>query len=203
MTAPDARTFYTERIPAQFNRTLDAAKSSGDERVYEAMCSVDTSLCAVVRGEGGGTFHMNVDRGRMTIGDAPAHPAFLTLVHDIDALGALARESGDSVLGFLGALAGLQEEIRLTPQRLQSLAGVSGALRFVLEGDDGFSLLACFGEGPVPEEPACTLSVTPEAYQQLRGGELNPQEAFLGGQVTLEGDMQMAMQVALAAVSPD
>jgi len=41
------------------------------------------------------------------------------------------------------------------------------------------------------------------AYADLRSGRLNPQDAFLTGQIQVEGDLQLAMQLALAAVSPD
>ena len=64
------------------------------------------------------------------------------------------------------------------------------------------TLTAHFGT-PVDGEPACTLRVAAEAYAQLKAGELAPQDAFMTGQVEIEGDMQMAMQLALAALSPE
>ena len=60
-----------------------------------------------------------------------------------------------------------------------------------------------FGSGPAPDEPTCHISVDGESYEQLRSGELGPQDAFLGGQIQVEGDMAMGMQVALAALSPE
>ena len=41
------------------------------------------------------------------------------------------------------------------------------------------------------------------AYAELRNGQLNPQDAFLTGRIQVEGDLQLAMQLALAAVAPD
>ena len=41
------------------------------------------------------------------------------------------------------------------------------------------------------------------AYQDLRSGKLDPQAAFMNQQIIVEGDMQMAMQLALAAIAPD
>ena len=62
---------------------------------------------------------------------------------------------------------------------------------------------ADFGSEPIADEPNCSISIDAEAYQKLRSGELNPQDAFMGGQINIEGDMQMAMQLALALMSPD
>ena len=56
---------------------------------------------------------------------------------------------------------------------------------------------------PIPDEPAATISIDADAYRDLRSGELNPQDAFMNGRIKIEGDMQMAMQLALAAISPD
>ena len=60
-----------------------------------------------------------------------------------------------------------------------------------------------FGDGPVADEARCSLEIAREAYEKLRTGEINPQEAFMNQQIAVEGDMQMAMQLALAAMTPD
>lgn len=204
MTPPNPRHFYGERIPTQFNRVLERQESEArDERLLEDLRSVNATLKIVVEAEDGGVFFLNIREGRMACEGEAAHPPFLTLVHDRKAFEVLEREAGDSALGFLGGLSGLAGEMKLTKSRLENLAGLSGALRFELVGDDGFQLLTHFGEEPLPDEPHCCISVDADAYQQLRSGELQPQDAFMGGKIRVEGDMQMAMQLALAALSPD
>ena len=203
----DPRDFYTRRVPAQWNKTLDAqeaAAAGGDDtakRVLEGMEAVDATIAVQVQGDE--SFALNVTSGRMTAGEAPAHPPFMTLAHDVDTFAVLERESGDSVLGFLGGLAGLEESMKLTAGRMQNLAGLEGTLRFALTGEGGFALLVHFGDGEVAAEPKCSLSVDREAYDKLRSGEINPQEAFMNQQIEIAGDMQMAMQLALAAMTPD
>ena len=65
----------------------------------------------------------------------------------------LMRESGDSVLGFLGGLAGMTEDLRLTSQRMENLAGLTCSVRFTLSGENGFSIVLHFGPDPISAEP--------------------------------------------------
>jgi len=93
--------------------------------------------------------------------------------------------------------------MKLTQARIEALAEVQGCVRFEVRGEGGFALLAHFGAGPLPERPTTTIQVDAEAYRALRSGELNPQDAFLGGRIQVEGDMQLAMQIALGVLAPD
>ena len=207
MTAADEtpQGFYTERIPEQWNRALRDQEKLAETtaRQLEGMRAVNATICVEVRDEGGGTFYLNVAEGCMTAGTEPAKPPFLTVVQDAAAFRRLSQEAGDSALALLGGLSGLAGEIKLTQARLDLLAGVSGSLRFEVTGPEGFALLTHFGAGTPSEEPNTTLRVTPEAYADLREGRIDPQQAFLGGQIQVEGDMQLAMQLALAVMSPD
>jgi hypothetical protein len=203
----DPATFYRHRVPAQFNRTFEAQRAlaeSGDAdaaRVLEGMRTVHASIEVEV--EGDGRYHLNVDAGHMQAGEANAHAPFMTMKHDLASFSVLERESGDSVLSFLGGLAGMSEDMRLTSQRIQNLRGIQGCLRFELTGEKAFSVLVHFGDSPAPEVPDCHISIEGSSYDQLRSGELGPQDAFLGGQIQVEGDMTIGMQVALAALSPE
>ena len=208
MSDATPRGFYEYRVPAQWNKMLEQqAGTEGEDaaRVLAGMQAVDATIRVLVRGGAGGeeSFHLNIAKGQMSAGPEAAHDPFLTLAHDLDAFAVLERESGDSVLGFLGGLAGLEAAMRLTVGRMQNLAGLSGCLGFALTGEGGFAMLAHFGSEPLPDEPRCQISIAREAYDDLRTGKLNPQDAFMSGAIQVEGDMQMAMQLALAAMTPD
>jgi len=200
---PDPKTFYTETIPQQFNASLDAQERLGEagRGVLEAMRSVDATIRVEVRGAGGGSFNLNIRSGRMSAGESAAFAPFLTVVQERAAFETLARESGDSALALLGGLSGLSGEMRLTRKKVESLAQLAGAVQFSVTGDGGFSLLTHFGGGPLPEQPNASISVDDDAYRELRSGQLDPGAAFLNGKIKVAGDMQLAMQLALATLS--
>jgi putative sterol carrier protein len=202
---PDPRAYFTEHLPAQFERALRAQERAVQEaeRVLAGMRGVDTTIVVEVHGEGGGRFVLNVDGGRLTPGDAPAHPPVMTLIQERRDFERLIRDAGNSALGFLGGLSGLAGEIKLTRDRLGLLAGLAGTLRFRVTGDDGFCVLTHFGAGAPKEPPDTEIRVAPDVYADLQAGRLDAQSAFMSGKLELEGDMQLAMQLALAAMSPD
>lgn len=202
---PSPDRFYRERIPGQWNRALAGQQKAAERerKLLEEMEAVDATIRVTVEGEDGGTFFLNVERGRMEPGESPAHPPFLTLVQDRAAFEALAREAGDSALGFLGGLTGLADDLKLTRTRLANLAKLSGTLRFEVRGENGFALVTRFGDGPVAEQADCTLAVEADTYAELRAGRLDPQQAFMSQKIEASGDLQLAMQLALAVLSPD
>lgn len=203
--ADDPRSFYAARIPAQFNRILEAEQARGQagRQTYERMCAVNATIRVDVEGEGGGTFFLNIDRGRMSAGEEASHPPFLTLLQDMGAFRRLAGEAGDSALAVLGGLSGLAGELRLTRSRVEGLREVNALVHFEVTGDPGFAIRTRFGSGPISAEADTTIRMDECAYRELRSGRLDPQTAFMSQQIRVEGDMQTALRLALAAVAPD
>jgi putative sterol carrier protein len=201
----DPRRFFTQKMPQDWNRALvEQERAVADaQRVLDGMRAVDATLRVEVHGEGGGTFFLNIAAGRMEAADAPTHPPFMTLVQDRASFQRLAEEAGDSAMGMLGGLSGLAGGMKLTRGRLDNLDAVKGSLLFEVTGVRGFRVLTHFGPGVRPEQPDTTLSVDPDAYRDLRNGLLDPQNAFMSGRIKVAGNMQLAMQLALAALSPD
>ncbi len=205
MSPPDAHKFFTETIPAQFNKALDAQEQLGEagRPVLDDMRAASGTLRVEVTGSG--TFFLNIEAGRMTTGDTPRHPPFLSVLQDQATFEQffeqLAAEAGDSPLALPGSLPGLAGEIKLTRTRIENLAAVRGLIRFEVAGKDGFCLQAHFGPDPFPEEPNTSIRVDEVAYRELRAGKLDAQSAFLTGQIQIEGDVQLAMQLALAAIA--
>jgi hypothetical protein len=202
---PEPGVFFGERLPAQMNRTLaeQAETAAAAQRALEGMRAVAATLRFDVRGPGGGTWYVNLEGGRASGGPTASHEPFLTVVIEGAHFEPLWREAGDNVLGFLGGVSGMGAPIRLTRARVEQIAGVKGSLLFELTGAGGFQLVAHLGAAPDDTPPDTTIRVDAEAYRALRAGALQPQDAFLAGKIQVEGDMQLAMQLALAVLSPD
>ena len=200
----DPQQFFGERIPAQFNRALEAQAALGEpgKRVYDGMRAVSATIRVDVEGKGGGTWFLNIRAGRMQAEQAPAQPPFLTLIQDRRAFETIARESGDSAMALLGGLSGLANEMKLTRSRVDALSELDGSVLFEVTGEGGFALRTHFGAGP-PGAPVTTIRVDDAAYRELRAGTLDPQSAFMSQRIVVEGDMRVAMQLALAAIAPD
>jgi hypothetical protein len=202
--AIDPRTYYTESIPAAFNRTLElqSKQSPEERRVYEDMIGVHASIHVEVRSAKSQHFYLNITAGRMAPGDAPSHEPFLTVILDRESVERVAQETGDSLTALLGALAGLDTDMKLTGKRVRDLAEVAGVIRFEVTGDAGFSVLTGLGAA-ARDEPDATIRMSVESYRELREGKLDLQSAFLDDAIHAEGDMQKVMQLAFAAVAPD
>ena len=203
--------FYTNRVPRHWNLSLErqaetAKREDGEaQRLFNDMTSVDATIDIIVGSDPDhelAHYHLNIAAGCMSA-EAQSHRApFLTLSHDYASFEILEQESGDSILGFLGALAGQKEDLKLTPGRMKNLSGIHGTLSFQLTGEKPMALEARFGSGTNEEEGRCSVKLSRETYQELKSGAIAPQDVFLNGLVEIEGDMQMAMQIALAAVAP-
>jgi hypothetical protein len=203
--APDPHRYYTQVIPAQFNRMLEAQSERGEpgQGVYEDMLAVNESIHVEIRGDDPLHFYLNIEAGRMEPGGAPDHAPFVHLILDVDSFQQLAREAGESLTGLLGALAGLGGDMKLTRKRVRDLEAVAGLIRFEVTGEAGFALLTRFGSGPVRSDPDAVIRMSEASYRDLRAGRIDPQIAFLDDAIHAEGDIQKVMQLAFAAVAPD
>jgi hypothetical protein len=202
----DPRTYFTQKIPGDFNRMLDgqAARGEAGRRVYDDMRAVNGTIRVDVRGaDAAATVFLNIEAGRMTPGDAPNQAPFLTVIQDANAFQRLTREAGETITALLGAVAGLAGDMRLTRKRMFDMDAVDGLIRFEVTGEEGFSLLSHFGTGPLPDAPDATIRMDAATWRALQAGHRDPQSAFLEDDIHTEGDMQKVMQLAFAAVAPD
>lgn len=201
--------FYVDRVPEQFNRTLakqrEAAGASEEQaRILGEMEVVRTSIIVQIHTVDTLVRHtFDIDRGEMRAVESPSNIPFLILGHALDDFPNLRRECGDSLLGFLGGLAGLGDDMLLTSQRVRSLRELDGSLVLERVGAGGFALFAHFGDGVIGAAPRSTIRLGSEIYAQIRAGEIDVQDAFLTGRIEIDGDEGMAINLALAALSPD
>lgn len=70
-----------------------------------------------------------------------------------------------------------------------------GTAKFVLSGE-GSIMIDGAGVRAGDEEADVTLTADASVFQSILDGETNPTAAFMSGQLTVDGDMGLAMQLA-------
>ncbi len=77
-------------------------------------------------------------------------------------------------------------------------ANIGGVFKFVLTGDTDESwIVDCrdVGVRQSDEEAECTIRVATEDFMAIRDGSLDGMQAFMMGQIQVEGDMGLAMKL--------
>jgi hypothetical protein len=190
------KTFLAERVAPRFGETVRDAERRLEalQREVDDLRSARGTIAWEV--ESLGTWYLNIENGQMSAGDTPLEDPFMAAAQSAADWQRLA--SGALGTGFLtgGGRRGLGKS------RIDRIRPIRGALRFVLTGlpDGDWSVTVYYGPGPRPAEPQTTVRVPADVAQKLQSGELNPQVAFMQGQVRLEGDAALAMQVGMATM---
>lgn len=194
--SPD--TFFKERIAPQFGRRIDDLRRqifTLEQQIQERLNAQGTVRIIV---EGDGVWHLNVNKGEMTVTNEAAFPPVMTVYQPrayFDWAASIATEAG------LFGPGARNNQGELTKSRLDRLKMLKGLLQFTFTHlPDGGERSCCiqFGEGERPAAPQTVLTLKAEDAQKLAKGELNPQVAFMSGVIKVTGDMALAMQFGAA-----
>ena len=72
--------------------------------------------------------------------------------------------------------------------------GFDGVAKFVIE-DEGAIMVDGDGARAGDDEAAVTLSASADTFQAILSGDLNATSAFMQGELSVDGDMGLAMQL--------
>ncbi|HET7521713.1 MAG TPA: SCP2 sterol-binding domain-containing protein [Bacillales bacterium] len=79
--------------------------------------------------------------------------------------------------------------------------GAEGVYQFNLTGDDGGTYQMIIDEEAAravegtEKEADCTLTISADDYKNMVAGTLNPTQAFMSGQLTIDGDIGLALKL--------
>lgn len=88
--------------------------------------------------------------------------------------------------------------LKMSPEKLK---GSEGVYQFNITGDNGgtYQMIIDDNGGKAVEgteqEADCTLEISAEDYRGLVGGTVNPTEAFMSGQLKIDGDIGLALKL--------
>jgi hypothetical protein len=137
---------------------------------------------------------VNLAGGQMTVSEQSASEPFVIVALSVPDW---ERFVGGAAAG--GLFAG-NDQRPLGKARIERVRAIKGSIRFVLTdlpsyGD--FTATVHFG-GERSPEPKATIQMPVDVAQKIQTGALNPQAAFMQGQMKLIGDMGFAMQLGIA-----
>ncbi|MCP4906703.1 MAG: SCP2 sterol-binding domain-containing protein [bacterium] len=91
--------------------------------------------------------------------------------------------------------------VRLDP--LKGISDLAGLIEGVIGSEAGgdWRLGAQVGPGPLPETPQATIRLGAEQAEAIRDGSLHPLEALITGQLQLDGDLGLILQLQAVAMT--
>ena len=188
--------FFGQLVPEAWNRRLAAQSPERQASLREVEFALE------IRVEGGDPcrFHLQVKRGEMQLIEEATADPFARLILELDDFSALAEQMGPEPLALLTGVGG-DSEFALTAARIQALGALHGSIAVRITGANPWSVTVHYGPEPVSDPADTTISIPHDAYTRLRSGDLDLQGAFLGGQLTLDGNLDLAMKMAMALMS--
>ncbi|MFO0687212.1 MAG: SCP2 sterol-binding domain-containing protein [Myxococcota bacterium] len=207
------RVFVEDVIPSLF---VDLELSPEERRA-------ELRLGVVLRGEEGGEWTLHFVDGELGIGSPRApecdvtivqrvtdwraalwegRPAFVAdAVHQLMLPGAAGMRPG--LHSGLSGLASMPDP--QTVAELQALRGlvevrVASPGRVEPGGVDDWCLAIQLGPGPLATAPDATIALGAEQAEAIHRGELHPIEALITGQLRLEGDLGLILQLQALAM---
>jgi hypothetical protein len=197
------REFIEEIIPAYF------AEMDFDEQAD----SLDLKLGIKLEGEGGGEWKLHLIEGELGIAVGVSSDCALTVLQTVvdwkaglwegrpglvaDAVDQI-KSGGLSAQGTKGAAAAPSN-----PEALRELESLPGRIDAIVEGVDApdWCIGVHIGPGPIAETPNATLRIGADEAEALRRGDLHPLEALITGQLRLEGDLGLILQLQAIAMA--
>ena len=192
--------FFTEKIAPQTKRRIEDLKRKlvSLEQQIEQRVTAQATIRVVVEGEGGGDWYLNINAGEMTVSAEAAFPPLMSIYESrayFDWSVSMASDAG------LFGPSGQNTQNELTRARIERLQKLTGLIQFVFtdvpDGGD-LSFFLQLGAGERPETPQTVLTMKAEDAQKMARGEINAQQAFMGGIMQVTGDMALAMQFGTA-----
>jgi hypothetical protein len=101
------------------------------------------------------------------------------------------------------ALAPQQAGAPRTPAEIKGFSDIEGLIELIISdaAASDWRMGVRVGAGPIPEEPQATILLGAEQAELIRLGTLHPLEALMSGQLRLEGDLGLILQLQAVAMT--
>ncbi len=192
--------FIEEVVPALFSEIeLEAEEKA-----------VDLRLGVVLSGADGGDWTLHFREGGLQVGLARTDECQLTVIQRVEDWRAALWEGRPALIA-----AGV-DRVRdggtasLRPDPLKGISDLRGRIELVIESHGGSSadpeapdwaMGILVGEGPIPETPQATIRLGAAEADLIQQDKLHPLEALITGQLQLDGDLGLILQLQAVAMT--
>ncbi len=176
--------------------------------------ALDLKLAVCLEGEEGGAWSVHFVGGELGIAEGRAEDAAITLIQSVSDWRSALWEGRPGLVSDLvaqleqvGAVepawAGAAGPAVSNPRALEGLRELRGLIEISLasEGGADWRLGILLGTGPIPETPQAVIRIGAAEAEAIRRGTLHPLEALIGGQLRLEGDLGLILQLQAIAMT--
>jgi len=203
------RVFFEDTIPALF----------AELELDDAQRTIELKLGVVLRGadesDEGGEWTLHFVDGELRISSTRLEECDVTIVMRVedwrsalwegrprliaDAVSSVVEAGPDALRQSESALGGPGN-----PKALKGLSEIHGLIEASIaagsEDADDWRVGIRIGPGPIPESPQATVRLGADQADAIRRGELHPLEALITGQLRLEGDLGLIIQLQAVAM---
>jgi hypothetical protein len=176
------------------------AKTTLTRRTIMALPTIQNAPAGItpekVTGDGGGEWSCSLSKDGLKIETGLRDDAVVTV--RLPVKGFVSAVTGELKMGPPGGAKAPSPEQApgLIKDALTSLRQINGILRYHLEdADKGDFVVDVKFAGPMKDDADVSVTMARETAENMAKGELNPQAAFMAGQVQISGDMTILMQL--------
>lgn len=178
--------------------------------------ALDLKLAVCLEGDDGGAWTVHFIAGELGIAEGRDEDAAITLVQSVSDWRSALWEGRPGLVSDLvtqmerGGAPGATEPAWAAaspavgnPRALEGLRDLRGLIEIILagEGCSDWRLRILLGPGPIPETPQAVIRIGTAEAEAIRRGSLHPLEALIGGQLRLEGDLGLILQLQAIAMT--
>jgi len=197
------REFVEDLVPSLF----------AEVELDEAAEELELKLGIVLSGKEGGDWTLHFVEGELGIGSSREEACEITVIQGVDDWRAALWEGRPALIATAvdRIREGGADALRPPqppgggprPDPLKGISDLRGRIEMVIEGEaqPDWSVGILIGGGPIPETPQATIRLGSAQADAIRTGELHPLEALITGQLQLDGDLGLILQLQAVAMT--